>query len=212
MKFDLILLCAGSGERMSGVEKPFIQFNDVELWSHSIVPFLDFKPNQMIMVLPKQRYENTLYKIAYIMNVVEGGDTRNESIQNALKHVKSDYVMIHDGVRPFVKKLTVEALLERCEKTKGAVAPIIPIDFTPTLNLKPMERELIHQIITPYIFPTDELKSSLMNQSVVKSGHKDPFLINSMFHGNYDYVKAEHIEGLKLTYPYQQKMFERLLE
>ena len=120
--------------------------------------------------------------------------------------------MIHDGVRPFVKKLTVEALLDRCEKTGGAVAPIIPIDFTPTLNLKPMERGLVHQIITPYIFPIDELTSSLMNQSVVESGHRDPFLINSMFHDNHDYVKAEHIEGLKLTYPYQQKMFERLLE
>ena len=32
MKFDLILLCAGSGERMGGVEKPFIQFTHVPLW------------------------------------------------------------------------------------------------------------------------------------------------------------------------------------
>lgn len=38
------------------------------------------------------------------MKFVEGGKERQDSVYEGLKHVTSDYVMIHDGARPFVKK------------------------------------------------------------------------------------------------------------
>lgn len=39
------------------------------------------------------------------IQIVQGGKTRQDSVYNGLQVVNQDYVMIHDGARPLLKKV-----------------------------------------------------------------------------------------------------------
>ena len=47
---------------------------------------------------------NEHYTYDSTIQVVTGGQTRQDSVYNGLQVVDQDYVMIHDGARPFVEK------------------------------------------------------------------------------------------------------------
>ena len=51
--------------------------------------------------------------------VVLGGNTRTESVYNALQAVTADIVLIHDGARPFVSRKVIEGC-SQCVKEKGS--------------------------------------------------------------------------------------------
>ena len=60
-----------------------------------------------------------------------GGEKRQNSVFNALKKcpIDTDFVMIHDGVRPFVSDKDISQLLNKAQKFK-AVIPIVRVKNT----------------------------------------------------------------------------------
>ena len=52
-------------------------------------------------------------------SVILGGNTRSESVYNALKAARADIVLIHDGARPFVTRSMIEGCIESV-KTVGS--------------------------------------------------------------------------------------------
>ncbi|MEM5947050.1 IspD/TarI family cytidylyltransferase [Spirochaetia bacterium 38H-sp] len=59
---------------------------------------------------------------------VSGGKTRQESVKNALIGIENhapDFVLIHDGARPWVTPELIESVLKKTSAT-GACVPIIP--------------------------------------------------------------------------------------
>src|SRR5438067_5992382 len=53
-------------------------------------------------------------KLGKPVRVVEGGDSRQQSVENALETVspKTDLVAVHDAVRPFVDLPTIEKVID----------------------------------------------------------------------------------------------------
>lgn len=67
-----------------------------------------------------------------VNKIVAGGDERYDSVYNGLIEAKgSDIVLIHDGVRPFVSKETIENAIKYSEEY-GAAAP----GLCPKIQLK----------------------------------------------------------------------------
>lgn len=106
MKISLILTCAGKGSR-AGFDKNklLVPVNgrtclDVALSAFSSSGLID----QYIVTASETDFDEVKKRVGDEVTVVMGGETRSQSVRNALKFVSGDIVLIHDGARPFVTK------------------------------------------------------------------------------------------------------------
>ena len=109
MNYSVIVLAAGRGSRTNlDYNKVFYTFeNGQTVLNKSLSVFLsDEDCKQVVLVCADYEkdyvIENYLYDSR--IQVVTGGQTRQDSVYNGLQIVDQDYVMIHDGARPFVEK------------------------------------------------------------------------------------------------------------
>jgi len=98
--------------------------------------------------------------------VVEGGDSRQESVQHALAEVSSDIdlVAVHDAVRPFIDGETIERVFREADETGAAIVGIVPVDTVKQVKGHKVRQTLIrdHLVLaqTPQVFRTDLLKEA----------------------------------------------------
>lgn len=137
-KYTVVVLAAGKGTRMGGsVAKQFLEIGGkpvvvyaLEVFEHS--PEID----QIILVTGADKIEYCQkeiiekYGIKKTVSVCAGGRERYESVWKALQTLKSleseqeqktDYVLIHDGARPFLNQEMLERLCA-CVKKKKPVS------------------------------------------------------------------------------------------
>jgi 2-C-methyl-D-erythritol 4-phosphate cytidylyltransferase len=64
------------------------------------------------------------------LRVVEGGDTRQESVEKAFASLDPaiDLVAVHDAVRPFIELETIGKVVHEAEATGAAIVGIVPVD------------------------------------------------------------------------------------
>ena len=78
------------------------------------------------------------YGLASRVRVVEGGDTRQDSVGRALKALSAadDYIiLVHDAVRPLIDPATIERTIEAVEKYGAAIVGLPAVD-----TIKQVER------------------------------------------------------------------------
>ena len=107
------------------------------------------------------------------VRVVRGGDSRQESVAQALEQVPSDteIVLVHDAVRPFVTREQVARVIEEARKTRAAILGIpamdtvkevkrasLPEDVALITGTIPRERVVLAQ--TPQAFSAKLLKEA----------------------------------------------------
>ena len=64
------------------------------------------------------------------LRVVAGGNSRQESVENALRSLDADtdMVAVHDAVRPFIDLDTIRRVVEEAQETGAASVGIVPVD------------------------------------------------------------------------------------
>ncbi|MBK5246939.1 MAG: 2-C-methyl-D-erythritol 2,4-cyclodiphosphate synthase [Peptostreptococcaceae bacterium] len=133
----VIIAAAGSGNRMGGgIPKQYLSIGGTPILIKTVKAFETNSFIDNILVVTNIDYINYFkdelarFGIENI-DVVSGGEQRQESVYNGLKAMpkNTDYVIIHDGARPFVSKEiisdTLEAVLE-----KKAVVVAVPVKDT----------------------------------------------------------------------------------
>ena len=166
MKTSLILACAGKGTR-AGFEKNklLISRNGKTVLEHTLNAFIDSKMiDQIILATSQDDYElvNDLVKGKAI--VVLGGETRSESVKNALSLVDGDIVLIHDGARPFVSNKVISDCIETAKKF-GSAIPVVPTRNTilkrnGDLVEAYMGKDKLSSVQTPQGFNTEQIKKA----------------------------------------------------
>lgn len=166
-----IVVAGGKGARMgTAVPKQFLLLSGKPLLMHTIEAFHRADPEiELILVLPEsqQVYWNDLcakYGFGMTYQIVNGGDTRFESVKNGLALTGDEgLVAVHDGVRPFINA----DLIERCfqaAKEFGAAVPVT--ELTESIRRLDGEtsfsvhRETFRSVQTPQVFRIDVLKKS----------------------------------------------------
>src|ERR1700722_18306270 len=89
------------------------------------------------------------YGSAGKVHVVEGGDTRQESVANALGAIDcdpNDIILVHDAVRPLIDAATIERTIRAVEKHDAAIVGLPAVD-----TIKQVERTADGGIITATI-------------------------------------------------------------
>ena len=108
-----IIVAAGQGIRMKGtMRKQYLDLSGQPVLAHSIMTFDSCSlVDEILLVIPKEDVEYCQNKILSLLdlnnqiNLVCGGDKRQDSVYNGLKATtkNTETVVIHDGVRPFIQ-------------------------------------------------------------------------------------------------------------
>lgn len=159
---EALVVAAGRGERMGGIEKQFLPIGGKPLVYYPLKT-LDASPSitGIILVVPEGKVDYAYHMIkdlgiSKVKCVVEGGKERQDSVMKGLEHVEDEIVLIHDGARPFLRMSLVERVSKEAGRF-GAVVPGIPIkDTLKKVDndevVKTIERGGVYAIQTPQGF------------------------------------------------------------
>jgi 2-C-methyl-D-erythritol 4-phosphate cytidylyltransferase len=166
----LILVAGGSGSRMGNkIAKQFISLKSKPILQHTIDAFLSWnKDIQIVLVLPENQFDfwnsikDTDGSNSYRLCI--GGKERFHSVQNGLKELSEvDYVMIHDGVRPFVSHLTLDRCINALNTHDSAIPVISPSESVRMIENSSsvhLDRSKIRLVQTPQCFHHKKLKEA----------------------------------------------------
>ena len=134
MKGVAIIAAAGKGSR-AGVDKMWIRQGDKTVLERATAPFFDsLSIDELVLVVSPDRVEEATRLFAGREKpcmVVAGGETRTESVRNALKRIAEGHVdqnvivAVHDGARPFVTRRLIEECMSVAAE-KGNAVPALP--------------------------------------------------------------------------------------
>lgn len=166
-KFSVIIPAGGTSSRYGSKNKLLEKINEKSVIEETVSKFLDFEEIDEI-ILPanitiieelQQIFKNDKVKI------IEGGNSRQKSVYNALQNIKNDFVLIHDGARPLIKKDTISYVMEAV-KEKNAVSvmtkttdTIKEVDSTGRI-IRTIDRSKLYNTQTPQAFRTSLIKEA----------------------------------------------------
>jgi 2-C-methyl-D-erythritol 4-phosphate cytidylyltransferase len=180
MKVTVILPAAGLGTRMGRAvpekagtsRKQFMLLEGSPILLHTIRKFASTPAVSEIVVALRGddiewvRELLSEEKFGKPVRLVEGGDSRQESVEHALATLdaSTELVAVHDAVRPFIEQSVLEKVFAEAEETGAAIVGIVPIDTVKQVHRNkirqtiPRERLILAQ--TPQVFRFDLLKSA----------------------------------------------------
>jgi 2-C-methyl-D-erythritol 4-phosphate cytidylyltransferase len=137
MRVTAIVPAAGRGTRLgSTIPKQFIALDGKPILIYSLKILDEIEEINEIIVSAQASEINTILKliqdfdIKKVVDVIEGGEERIQSVRNAFNRIGStDYVLIHDSVRPFITKGIIKDVL-MSGMSYGAAISAIPVTDT----------------------------------------------------------------------------------
>lgn len=122
-----------------GEKKEYLHIDDMPVLLHTLIAFFRaYNYEQTIITIPEgdetrvselleplsENYSHQKTRI----HLVSGGDTRRDSVFFGLSSFTTpiDYVLIHDGARPWVSKELIHAVIQDC-LTTDATIPVVSI-------------------------------------------------------------------------------------
>lgn len=180
MKVSVIIPAAGLGTRMGrGVpenegisRKQFMLLHGSPILVHTIRKFV-MSPmvNEIVVALRTDdiSWASELFAhqgFSKTVRTVEGGETRQQSVENALATVPADteLVAVHDAVRPFIEIETIEKVIREAAENGAAIVGIVPVDTVKQVHRNkvratlPRDRLVLTQ--TPQVFKTALLRQA----------------------------------------------------
>ncbi len=134
-----VITAAGSGRRMqTNKKKQYLLIDDVPVLELAVKPFLSSNLfEKLVITVPPGDLEYTGLLLSHYLkaggacrlSIIEGGPHRQESVflgLEALAPYRPEYVLIHDGARPWITPELIAAVLENT-KLHGACVPVADI-------------------------------------------------------------------------------------
>jgi len=159
----LILLAAGNSTRFSTpVKKQWLRVGHQPLWHFVTNEFEKTKLFSKIIITAHK--DEVAYMSSFCEHtIIEGGNTRQASLKNALEHVDTPYVMVSDVARA----CPPQALISRLINAKGSadcIVPVLSVSDTLSYEGNNIEREKLKRIQTPQLSKTDVLTDALQTR------------------------------------------------
>jgi 2-C-methyl-D-erythritol 4-phosphate cytidylyltransferase len=175
MKVSVILPAAGLGTRMGREKagtsrKQFMLLDGAPILIHTIRKFLQCPSvTEIVVALRAEDMDWARGAIQHEhaappVRLVEGGETRQQSVENALASLApdTDLVAVHDAVRPFIDSALVEKVIAEASATGAAIVGIVPVDTVKQVHKNKiratLSREHLALAQTPQVFRFDLLK------------------------------------------------------
>jgi len=220
MKLGVVIAAAGAGKRMgSAIKKQFLSLQNKPILLHTLEQFIDFPGvEEIVIVTGAEDMELTRELVSSYPRVlvVPGGKERQDSVYAGLKALRnSEYVLIHDGARPFISQSAIQRLVDQL-KEKQAVVLAVPVkDTIKQVNKQGVvehtpPRESLWAIQTPQAFHIPLImKAYLHAEEQGFYGTDDASLLE--FYGEKVYVVMGEYTNIKITTPEDLWLGEMIL-
>lgn len=210
-----VVVAAGSSRRMGGQDKIFALLNRRALLARTIGIFQESSViDQIVVVLNPDNIERgrTLlarYRWSKVTEICTGGRRRQDSVKNGLAFMQScDWVVIHDGARPFVSRDLIERGLAAARETGAAIAGVpvtdtIKVADDTQIVVNTPERKRLWSIQTPQIFRFDIISEAYRGKN--EDATDDALLVErsgrnvKIYLGSYDNIKVTTREDMELA-------------
>ena len=218
MKVSVILPAAGLGTRMGREKagtsrKQFMLLEGAPILIHTIRKFL--RSPSVAEIVVALRAEDLDWARGLLhqehptkqVRFVEGGDSRQQSVENALATLPADteLVAVHDAVRPFIDADLIEKVIAEAAQTGAAIVGIVPVDTVKRVHKNKIRATLPREHLvlaqTPQVFRFDLLKKAFeMARNDAFTGTDEASLVERL-----EQVEVSVVQGtdrnIKITKP-----------
>ncbi len=202
-----LIVAAGQGTRMGAtIPKQFLKINDRGIGFLAADVFHGMEIIDQLIFITQREYLNYSQQQLPYARVVEGGNSRSESVWKGLCQLSSsvDFVLVHDGARPFVQPEIIRRVLEGAFEKKAAICAVSPKD-TIRNHRGTLNRDELYCVQTPQGF-----ERTLLVQAYEQGGKKgfkgtdDASFVEALGHsvaiveGSYTNIKVTTKEDLPM--------------
>lgn len=215
MTSTAIIVAAGSGARM-GHETPkqFLPLGGKLVVDWSIEAFRnDTRITDIFLVVSTDRlsWATEHYQDAGI-KVMEGGESRTDSVKAALKavDVSHAHVFIHDAARPGVSQAMLDALHTALARAPGAAPALLVVDALKRREdraLSTVSRDMLYRVQTPQAFHMKTIQKALLHS---QEDFVDDLQAVEAIGAEITLVDGDETAS-KITYPGDLERIERLM-
>jgi len=222
-----VIVAAGSSQRMQGINKTWAMLGEKPLLAHSICVFeqsgliddLVVVLAQDTLIEGKQLHEREGWRT--LRALTPGGARRRDSVLAGLEALSlaPDYVLIHDGARPFITTTLIKQGLAAARQ-HGAATAAVPVKDTikragpDGLVIETLDRSALWATQTPQVFAYDLILSAHRAIDPAWDATDDAALVEraghpvALFMGAYDNIKITTPDDLLIA----EAMLKRLAE
>ena len=190
----LILLSAGSSNRFdTTVKKQWLRIDHMPLWQFVADRFQKTNLFSKIIIVSSKD------DIAFMQNYadydfVQGGESRQASLQNALLHVESEYVLVSDIARACISKEFLQRILDK-KGVADCIVPFLHVTDTIVYESTTIDREKVKRVQTPQLSRSKILKEAL--QTATEFTDESSAIVT--YGGTRDFVLGDE-DAYKITF------------
>jgi len=222
-KVAAIVVSAGLGQRM-GKDKTFLTLGGRPVISWSVDVLQKSKSiDSIVLVLHKDTMDMGRKLVSRsgwskIDAICEGGELRQDSVRSGLNAINvCDWVLVHDGARPFLTGNLIEDGIQAAVETGAAAAAVEVKDTVKQVDdsgivTRTLQRNRLRAIQTPQVFRFDLLKKAYELISgeftddagvVERAGYRV-----KLYPGEYENIKITTPEDLMLAEIIAKRLME----
>lgn len=220
-KITAIVLAAGQGKRMnSKLAKQYMLLGEKPVLYYSLKAFQDSKVDNIILVTKQEEINFCQveivekYKFHKVTQIIQGGKERYHSVYSALCNIsQTDYVLIHDGARPFVSGKIIEDTINEVIKSKACIVGMPIKDTIKIADDKGMvqstpQRDRVWIVQTPQAFEFSLIKQAydrIIKENNISVTDDAMVLEHTLSHpvkiiyGDYKNIKITTKEDIKIA-------------
>lgn len=226
-KLWVVIPVAGSGLRFSMQQlKQYQLIGRYTVLQHSIWALCQLPISGYVLVKSESDEQLLSNELPYadLAHICVGGVERVHSVLNGLYYIKNhcdasntDWVMVHDAVRPCVKKQQLFALYQKAQQTKQSAILAVPVrDTLKKATLlqcieRTVNREQIWQAQTPQIAQLGVLIRAI-EQALVNQINVTDEASALEFIGESVQIVTGRTDNIKITYPEDLELARLILQ
>ena len=218
-----VIVSAGNSTRMGGINKQFLEINNMPVIAHTIKAFDHLDAiNEIVVVTRECDIADVVsliekYNFKKVSTVVSGGETRQLSVYNGVINTShsADYVAIHDGARPLVSDSVIINTLNNAFEFDAAATGVKVKDTVKVVDVNDNivdtpDRTYMRFIQTPQIFKKS-LYIDAVNTVENSKNFTDDCMLLEAYGKKVKFVDGDY-ENIKITTPEDVELAENYIK
>lgn len=165
-KINAIIPAGGTSSRFGSKNKLMEKINGKEVIKYTVDAFVSSNIDEIIICANISIIEelNKIFEGYSNVKIIQGGQSRQESVFNGLKASCCDYVLIHDGARPMISSDIINSAIDMVKEKNALTVATKTIDTIKEVIdgkiVKTIDRSKLYNTQTPQAFKYELIKSA----------------------------------------------------
>ena len=199
--------------------KLFLKINGKTVLERSVNAFLNISDIDEVIVVAREKDIPAFSDILTDERVsfVVGGDTRQQSVMNAVDVIDDcELIIIHDGARPLIKSEDIENTIRAAKENKAAAVGVFVKDTVKVVDkngfvVSTPDRSTLFSVQTPQIFDFELYKNAAQNAREKGFDFTDDCQLVESFNQKVKTIVGSY-SNIKITTPDDIVLAENLLK